>query len=96
MSDYFIELTNSNVKRAVERARQMRPHVSPVSVADRVYRCSGSRQGAFYTVRLAAGNGRLLGSCECEGGRSGRVCYHLAAVAGVAIGIKAMRKAVQS
>jgi hypothetical protein len=94
MSDYFIELTRANTRKAVERAREMRPRVRPVSVSDRVYDVSGSK-GATYTVRLAAGQGRLLGSCECLGAQGGKVCYHLAAAAGVVIGIKAAaRKAV--
>jgi hypothetical protein len=68
----FLELTHANTRRAAARARQLRPRVSIVSVSERVYRVSGS-QGAVYTVRLSAGNGRLLAQQEgrCDETSSG-------------------------
>jgi uncharacterized Zn finger protein len=87
----FLELTHTTTRRAAARARQMRPRVSIISVPERTYRVSGS-QGDHYTVRLSAGNGRLLGSCECKGAQGGKVCYHIAACAGVATGIKQARR----
>jgi hypothetical protein len=91
MEQYFIELTRSNTRKAVERARRVRPRVTIISVAERTYRVSGSK-GDHYVCQLAHGQGRLLGACDCKAGEAGQVCYHLAAVAGVATGIKAARK----
>jgi hypothetical protein len=91
----FLELTRANMRRAIERSRERRPRVKVISVADRVYSVSSSSgNGDCYIVRLSAGLGRLLASCECKGAQAGAVCYHVVAAAGCATGIKQMRKAV--
>jgi uncharacterized Zn finger protein len=87
----FLEITRQNTRKAIERARRIRPRVSIISVSERRYLVSGSK-GDAYSVQLAAGNGRLLGACDCRAGLEGQICYHVAAVCGVASGIRQARR----
>jgi hypothetical protein len=89
----FIEINRQNTRKAVQRARERRPHVRCLSVQDRIYSVSASSgNGERYICRLAAAGGKLLGACECLGSERGRICYHLAACAGFASGIKKARR----
>jgi hypothetical protein len=48
-----------------------------------------------YTVRFAVANGMKLAECDCKAGQRDQMCYHVAAAAGVnmGMGIQGMRKA---
>jgi uncharacterized Zn finger protein len=88
----FIPLTRESMRKAIARSRSKRPHVKILNIETRTYSVTSSRGAERYTCQLGHAQGRLLGRCECPAGERGVVCYHLAAAAGVATGIKKMRQ----
>ena len=71
----MIRITSESMRRAIARAKVMRPHVR--MVGERVYEDSGSKS-ATYTVTFAVANGMKLASCSCPAGEAEMICYHMA------------------
>jgi hypothetical protein len=87
----MIKLEQDKMTAAIERAKAVRPRVTVIDADNRVYCVTGSK-GALYTVRFKVIDGQRFGSCECEAGQRGKLCYHLAAAAAVNLGVQAMRR----
>lgn len=75
----MLKLTSENMVKAIEQARRIKPRVRVLS--EREYEVKG-RHGE-YRVRFEKRDGVKLGECSCTAGRLYRICYHLAAAAGV-------------
>ncbi len=73
-----INLSSADFTRAAARAAEIKPVVRRLDL--RCYAVAASRGGWYRVVFAVAFDGRF-GSCNCAGGRAGRVCYHLAAAA---------------
>ena len=88
----MIELkSKEQMKRAIQRARQLKPFVRYVGF--RWYEVQSSNGDSVYTIHFYKNGKQRLGECNCKGGQRGLICYHLAASAAVHIGIASMRKA---
>ena len=85
----MIELSESTLKRAIERSRLLHPTVR--FVADRHFVVVSSTSGNEYEVKFYVIDGERFGSCTCMAGQCDTACYHIASAASVNIGIQAMR-----
>jgi hypothetical protein len=86
----MIELNESKMKKAIEKARTVKPLVR-IS-AWRKYEVTNRQTGASYAVEFDVVNGRRMASCTCAAGQAGRfVCYHIAGAAGAHVMIAAQR-----
>jgi hypothetical protein len=83
---------NKSMMRAIDRARQLRPHVK--FMGERRFAVESARHaGTTYTVVFAVdADGRKFGACTCPAGHNGQACYHLAAAAQVNIMTQSMRQ----
>lgn len=83
---------NKSMMRAIERARQLRPHVK--FLGERRFAVESARHaGTAYTVVFAVdADGRKFGACTCPAGHRGQECYHLAAAVQANIMIQSMRQ----
>jgi len=88
----MIKLESSKMTKAIERAKAIRPRVTVISAAERIYGVTGSK-GDTYTVRFSVARGLKLAECDCKAGKANQVCYQVAAAAGVNMGIQGMRRA---
>lgn len=88
METNFIKLTADNTRRAVERARELRPRLEYIQ--DREWLVYG-RNSAEYVVTLTKVHGMILASCTCKAGEAGRVCYHATCAAGAQMGVARAR-----
>ena len=87
----MIELrSREQMKRAIERARKMKPFVRVRGF--RWYEVKSSDGNQVYTLHFYHENGRRLAECTCKGHERGYVCWHLAAAASVHIGLARMRQ----
>jgi hypothetical protein len=92
MESKMIELNESKMTKAIEKARTVKPLVR-IS-AWRKYEVTNKQTGATYAVEFDVVNGRRMASCTCAAGQGGRfVCYHIAASAGVHLMIAAKQAA---
>ena len=98
----MIQLTKDSLKKAIERAKELRPRV--LYVENRTFEvesASGTKdpiedKPKSYVVELAIINRKPFGRCTCKAGQNFRPCYHLAAAAAVNIGIQQMRKVAKA
>ncbi len=88
----MIELkSREQMRNAIKKAYTLRPFVRVRGF--RWYEVKSADGTQTYTLHFYKQNGRRFGECNCKGGESGRVCYHLAAGAAVHLGIAKMRQA---
>jgi hypothetical protein len=89
MEARMIKLTESNTRKAIERARALRPRLE--FIADREWLVYG-RDKAEYVVTLAKHAGEIYSECTCKAGAAGVVCYHAVSAAGCQMGIAKARR----
>jgi hypothetical protein len=91
----MIELrSREQFKRAVERARLLKPFVRVRGF--RWYEVESSNGRDVYTVHFYEsmnGSEHILGECNCKGGENGFICYHMAGAVAVHLAMAAMREA---
>ncbi len=78
--EMFILKSQETIKKAIERARRIKPHVRAVRFGR--YEVSGST-GGFYTVMCYRNRGQKVIDCTCKAGQAGRPCFHSAAAVGL-------------
>jgi hypothetical protein len=88
----MIKLETQKITAAIAKAKTLRPRVSLINPAERIYSVTGSK-GDSYTVKFAVVGGLKLAECSCKAGQANRVCYHLAAAAQANIMAQSMRQA---
>ncbi len=76
----MIEITSTNIARAIEKARQTKPFVKVI--AFRHYQVINKVTGANYTVKFSKINNRKFAECDCK---ATVVCYHIGASIGAHI-----------
>jgi len=83
-----IELTRDKLQKAIEKAKQERNHVRPLTW--RRYEVT-TPKGGIYTVTFDVRKGRKYGACNCKAGQREMACYHLASAIAVHLAIAKMR-----
>jgi hypothetical protein len=81
----------------VKRARRLKPLVRVRGF--RWYEVESSNGKEVYTIHFwdsMNGSGHILGECNCRGGKSGFVCYHIAGAVTIHLAKAAMREAGDS
>jgi hypothetical protein len=74
----MIMLEESKMKRAIEKARVVKPLVK--YIAFRHYTVTNKQNGATYNVRFDKVNKKPFASCDCPCGEAEKfICYHIAA-----------------
>lgn len=87
----MIELkSKEQMAKAIKRARQLKPFVRVRGF--RWYEVQSSNSAEIYTIHFYKQGRQKFGECNCKGGKSGYVCYHLAGAAAVHIAMAAMRR----
>ena len=71
----FILKSQATIKKAIERARAIKPHVRAVKFGR--YEVSGST-GGYYTVMCYRNQGQKVVDCTCKAGQAGKPCFHSA------------------
>lgn len=86
----FILKAKTQLERAIEKAKQIRPRVEFDCFGR--YRVSSS-SGGFYTVicKKSDNNFKLV-ECSCKGGEKGFVCYHAVAALSLHVGLARQRQ----
>jgi len=84
----FILRAKTQLEKAIERAKQIRPKVKFDHFGR--YRVSGSK-GGFYTVLCCKSDNGYKTECTCKGGERGLPCYHSAAALSLHIGLARLR-----
>jgi ribosomal protein L39E len=88
----MVELKSKDqMAKAIKRARQLKPFVRVRGF--RWYEVKSSNNDSVYTVHFYKSGKQKLAECNCEAGKRGLVCYHIAGAAAVHIGIASMRRA---
>jgi hypothetical protein len=82
--------SREQMKRAIERARQLKPFVRVRGF--RWYEVRSSDGKVIYTIHFYKQGGQRFGECNCKAGEKGLICYHLAGAVAVHIGLAAMRQ----
>lgn len=88
----MIELTKDKMTNAIARAKQIHPFV--MVLGERQFAIESKSTLATYQIRFFVNGSRKLATCTCPAGRSGQVCYHVAAAAAANIGLQRMRRTV--
>ena len=86
----MLRLEIEKMRNAIAKAKKMRPRVTVVDAANRIY--SVFVLSGRYTVKFAVANGHKLGDCNCKGAQAGFICYHIAAAASLNIAVHSMRE----
>jgi hypothetical protein len=76
----MIEITKSNIEKAINKARQTKPFVKVLEF--RRYSVTNKTTGANYTVKFTKINNRKFAECNCK---ATVVCYHIGASIGAHI-----------
>lgn len=87
----MIKLTAENMKRAIERCKQLKPKVR--FIAERLFAVQSSNNDNTYYVQFFVENGDKFGKCECKAAERGLICYHIAAGAAANISRQSMKLA---
>lgn len=78
----FILKDENQIKRAIEKARKVKPFTRILSFG--CYQVRNSKGNDFYTVICKRDKqGYKTVACNCKGGERGLVCYHAAVAVGV-------------
>jgi hypothetical protein len=86
----FILKDKTQLERAIEKAKQIRPKVHFVKFGR--YQVSGSK-GGFYTVQCCKDErGIKAVACTCKAGDRGLVCFHSVAALSLHIGLARLRQ----
>ena len=86
----FILKAKSQLEKAIEKARQIRPTVKYDHFGR--YRVSGSKGGYYTVICKKSDNNFKLVECTCKAGTQGLVCFHSAAALSLHIGIARQRQ----
>jgi hypothetical protein len=89
----MIKLTQEKLARAIERARKLRPFVTFLDLDERLYVVCSATGLNEYQVRFSVQGKEKFADCNCQAGKNGMACYHVAAAAAVNIGIQRQRRA---
>jgi hypothetical protein len=100
MENLMFKLENNEaMKRAIERARALRPRVHVVSGDARTYEVESRNRPAIYEVRFTITPAGRLVSCRdkrtgapCQGLTDHSFCYHVPTAAAVNIAVQSMRR----
>lgn len=78
----FILKDENQIKKAVEKARKVKPFTRILSFG--CYQVRNSKGNDFYTVICKRDKrGHKTVACNCKAGELGQVCYHSAVAVGV-------------
>jgi uncharacterized Zn finger protein len=78
----MIEINQTNLQKAIEKARQTKPLVKVLEF--RTYQVTNRETGATYTVKFSKVNNRKFADCSCKCGQQGKyACKHIAASIGI-------------
>lgn len=86
----FILKAKSQLEKAIEKAKKIRPTVKFDHFGR--YRVSGSKGGYYTVICKKSENNFKLVECTCKGAEKGLVCYHAAAALSLHIGIARQRQ----
>lgn len=101
MEGLFRIENNEAMRRAIARARSLRPKARCVDGDRRIYEVESANRPVVYEVRFFVTPERIrLVSCHekasgrpCKGLKAGSVCYHVPTAAAVNIAVQSMRRA---
>lgn len=91
----FILKDENTIKRAIEKARKVKPFLRVLSFG--CYQVRNSKGNDFYTVlckRDRLGNKTV--ACNCKGGERGLPCYHAASALGIHVVMAEQRQATST
>ncbi len=86
----FILKDKTQLERAIEKAKKMRPTVKFDHFGR--YRVSGSKGGFYTVICKKSDNGFKLIECTCKGAERGLVCYHAVSALSLHIGLARQRR----
>ncbi|HQU85892.1 MAG TPA: hypothetical protein PKY59_22390 [Pyrinomonadaceae bacterium] len=86
----FILKAKTQLEKAIEKAKQIRPRVEFDSFGR--YRVSGSKGGYYTVICKRSENNYKTVECTCKGAEKGLVCYHAAAALSLHIGLARQRQ----
>jgi hypothetical protein len=93
----MIQLKSAKQMRSsIERACRSRLLVRLTSIRG-MYRVLNRQNNHEYTVNFFRRkiDGKRFGGCTCRAGQENQICKHLAAAAGVHVGLSAMRRGLR-
>lgn len=77
----MIEINQTNLQKAIEKARANKPLVKVIEF--RTYQVTNKTSGAIYTVKFSKVGTRKFAECNCKAGQQGKyLCYHVGASIG--------------
>jgi hypothetical protein len=76
----MIEITKTNIEKAINKARQTKPFVKVIEF--RRYQVTNKITGATYEVKFTKINNRKFAQCDCK---ATVICYHIGASIGAHI-----------
>jgi uncharacterized Zn finger protein len=78
----MIEINETNIQRAIAKARQTKPLVRVIEF--RTYQVTNRMTGKTYTVKFSKVHNRKYAECDCAAGQAGKfLCHHVAASVGI-------------
>jgi hypothetical protein len=86
----FILKDETQLERAIKRAKQIRPRVEFDHFGR--YRVSGSKGGFYTVICKKSENGYKTIECTCKAGDKGLVCFHSVSALSLHIGLARLRQ----
>jgi hypothetical protein len=87
----MVELKSvEEMQNAIAKAKEVKPLVQLTSIY-RQYVVTNRQKGSRYFVNFFVEGGKRYGGCQCKAGQNHKLCYHIAAAAGVHVAIASAR-----